>query len=67
MYVCGAVNAPGVYELEKDARVFEAIGLAGGMTGKLRRKRSIRHGPWRTGNRSMSRQYRRHRCRAQGF
>ena len=34
VYVCGAVNAPGVYELEKDARVFEAIGLAGGMTGE---------------------------------
>ncbi len=32
VYVCGAVNAPGVYELKKDARVFEAIGLAGGMT-----------------------------------
>lgn len=34
VYVCGAVNAPGVYELKKDARVFEAIGLAGGMTGE---------------------------------
>lgn len=34
VYVCGAVNAPGVYELGKDARVFEAIGLAGGMTGE---------------------------------
>lgn len=32
VYVCGAVNAPGVYELRKDARVFEAIGTAGGMT-----------------------------------
>ena len=32
VYVCGAVNAPGVYELKKDARVFEAITLAGGMT-----------------------------------
>ena len=32
VYVCGAVNAPGVYELKKDARVFEAVGLAGGMT-----------------------------------
>ncbi|HJA81138.1 MAG TPA: ComEA family DNA-binding protein [Candidatus Mediterraneibacter intestinipullorum] len=34
VYVCGAVNAPGVYELRKDARVFEAIGTAGGMTGE---------------------------------
>ena len=32
--VCGAVNAPGVYELKKDARVFEAITLAGGMTAE---------------------------------
>lgn len=34
VYVCGAVNAPGVYELKKDARVFEAINLAGGMTAE---------------------------------
>lgn len=34
VYVCGAVNAPGVYELKKDARVFEAITLAGGMTAE---------------------------------
>ena len=34
VYVCGAVNAPGVYELKKDARVFEAISLAGGMTAE---------------------------------
>ena len=32
MYICGAVNTPGVYELDKDARVFEAIRSAGGMT-----------------------------------
>lgn len=30
VYVCGAVNAPGVYELASDARVYEAIALAGG-------------------------------------
>lgn len=34
VYVCGAVNAPGVYELKKDARVFEAITLAGGVTAE---------------------------------
>ena len=34
VYVCGAVNAPGVYELNEDARVFEAITLAGGMTAE---------------------------------
>lgn len=32
VYVCGAVNSPGVYELKKDARVYEAIELAGGVT-----------------------------------
>lgn len=32
VYICGAVNTPGVYELDKDARVFEAIRSAGGMT-----------------------------------
>ena len=31
VYVCGAVNAPGVYELAGDARVYEAIALAGGL------------------------------------
>ena len=29
--VCGAVNAPGVYLLEKDARVFQALEAAGGV------------------------------------
>ena len=32
VYVCGAVNAPGVYEIESGARVFEAIRLAGGLS-----------------------------------
>lgn len=32
VYVCGAVNAPGVYELDKGARIFEAVEAAGGMT-----------------------------------
>lgn len=32
--VCGQVNAPGVYALSKDSRVFEAIEKAGGMTGE---------------------------------
>lgn len=31
VYVCGAVNAPGVYRLSADGRVFEAIEAAGGM------------------------------------
>ena len=26
VYVCGAVNSPGVYQLDSDGRVFEAIG-----------------------------------------
>lgn len=32
VYVCGAVHAPGVYELAEDARVYEAIAMAGGVT-----------------------------------
>lgn len=31
VYVCGAVCEPGVYELEKDARIYEAIESAGGL------------------------------------
>ena len=31
VYVCGAVNQTGVYELKKDARVYEAIECAGGL------------------------------------
>lgn len=31
VHVCGAVKAPGVYELSGEARVYEAIALAGGM------------------------------------
>ena len=34
VYVCGAVNAPGVYELPAGSRVYEAIAMAGGMTGE---------------------------------
>lgn len=34
IYVCGAVENPGVYEMEADARVYEAIEKAGGMTDK---------------------------------
>lgn len=33
VYVCGAVKMPGVYELEKGTRVFQAVQAAGGMTG----------------------------------
>ena len=32
VYVCGAVESPGVYELRADARVIEAISSAGGIT-----------------------------------
>lgn len=31
VHVCGAVQTPGVYELQKDSRVWEAITLAGGV------------------------------------
>ena len=34
VYVCGAVKSPGVYELKSGARVYEAIELAGGVTGE---------------------------------
>lgn len=32
VHICGAVVNPGVYELSEDARVYEAIRMAGGMT-----------------------------------
>ncbi len=32
IYICGAVNNPGVYELSGGARVFEAVEAAGGLT-----------------------------------
>lgn len=32
VYVCGAVCAPGVYELDEGARVYEAVQEAGGMS-----------------------------------
>lgn len=32
VYVCGAVQSPGVYTLEEGARLFEAISTAGGFT-----------------------------------
>lgn len=32
VYVCGAVNTPGVYELENGSRIFQAIAMAGGLT-----------------------------------
>lgn len=31
VYVCGAVNRPGVYQLVSDSRVYEAIDAAGGL------------------------------------
>lgn len=32
IYVCGAVNSPGIYELPEGSRVYEAVEAAGGMT-----------------------------------
>lgn len=32
VYVCGHVNNPGVYQLEKDARICDALKLAGGIS-----------------------------------
>ena len=32
VYVCGSVNNPGVYEAAKDARIYEIVDMAGGMT-----------------------------------
>ncbi len=32
VYVCGAVEVPGVYQLEEGSRLFEAVELAGGLT-----------------------------------
>lgn len=32
VYVCGAVQSPGVYELSSDSRVFEALEAAGGVS-----------------------------------
>lgn len=32
VYVCGAVNQPGVYELSEDSRLYEAVTLAGGFS-----------------------------------
>lgn len=34
VYVCGQVNAPGVYELEEGSRIADAVELAGGMTAE---------------------------------
>lgn len=33
VYVCGAVNKPGVYELPEGSRLFDAISIAGGYSG----------------------------------
>lgn len=34
VYVCGAVNAPGIYTLAADSRLYEAIALAGGFSAE---------------------------------
>ncbi len=38
VYVCGAVNAPGVYPMREGMRVFEAIALAGGFAPEADRE-----------------------------
>ena len=38
VHVCGAVNSPGVYELEKGARLFEAVEAAGGFRDEADRE-----------------------------
>ena len=37
VYVCGAVENPGVYELPENSRVYEAVAMAGGMTEDARK------------------------------
>ena len=37
VFVCGAVSVPGVYCLDEDARVYEAIEAAGGFKGDVRK------------------------------
>ncbi len=32
VYICGAVNSPGVYELKAGSRIFQAVEAAGGLT-----------------------------------
>lgn len=34
VYVCGAVQAPGVYALQDGMRVYEALAAAGGLSGR---------------------------------
>lgn len=34
VYVCGAVNEPGIYSLAEDSRLYEAIALAGGFSAE---------------------------------
>ncbi len=34
VYVCGAVNAPGIYTLAADSRLYEAVTLAGGFSAE---------------------------------
>lgn len=34
VYVCGAVNAPGIYTLAPDSRLYEAVALAGGFSSE---------------------------------
>lgn len=34
VYVCGAVNVPGIYTLAADSRLYEAIALAGGFSAE---------------------------------
>lgn len=38
VYICGEVAAPGVYELSKDSRIYEAVDAAGGFTENAARE-----------------------------
>ena len=38
VYICGEVAAPGVYELPKDSRIYEAVDAAGGFTENAARE-----------------------------
>lgn len=37
VYICGQVNNPGVYLVEKDARIYQVVEAAGGMTKKAKK------------------------------
>ncbi len=54
VYVCGAVKRPGVYELPKGSRVYEALALAGGLRKDAYEKEINQAEPVEDGQRSIS-------------